>query len=185
MAYTAWSVVFGEQPTAAKWNQLGENDAGFKDGTNIDDNAILNRHMNNDSVTGDNLSLDTVQAVLASNFNTSSTSMVDVGLKVTLPAIGTWLLFCDIRAKVTTAGRYNVTELYNFTTSTKITDSERLSIYNDNGGDARKLGSTVRIVTTASINNSVGIRVKSGGAYSSDIESDTNGYSTILAVRIG
>lgn len=45
MAYTAWSVVFGEQPTAAKWNQLGENDAGFKDGTNIDDLAILERHI--------------------------------------------------------------------------------------------------------------------------------------------
>ncbi len=42
MAYTAWSVVFGEQPTAAKWNQLGANDAGFKDGTNIDALAITN-----------------------------------------------------------------------------------------------------------------------------------------------
>lgn len=29
MAYTAWSVVFGEQPSAAKWNQLGSNDAHF------------------------------------------------------------------------------------------------------------------------------------------------------------
>lgn len=45
MAYTAWSVVFGEQPTAAKWNQLGENDAGFKNGDNIDDDAILARHI--------------------------------------------------------------------------------------------------------------------------------------------
>lgn len=33
MAYTAWSVTFGEQPSAAKWNQLGTNDAGFYDGT--------------------------------------------------------------------------------------------------------------------------------------------------------
>jgi len=40
MAYTAWSVVYGEQPTAAKWNQLGTNDAGFKDGTNIDSGVI-------------------------------------------------------------------------------------------------------------------------------------------------
>lgn len=40
MAYVAWSVVFGEQPSAAKWNQLGTNDAGFKDGTNIDASAI-------------------------------------------------------------------------------------------------------------------------------------------------
>lgn len=47
MAYTSWSVVSGEQPSAAKWNQLGTNDAGFKDGTNIDDNAITMAHLNN------------------------------------------------------------------------------------------------------------------------------------------
>lgn len=29
MSYTAWSVVFGEQPSAAKWNLLGSNDAEF------------------------------------------------------------------------------------------------------------------------------------------------------------
>lgn len=40
MSYTAWSVVFGEQPSAAKWNILGTNDAGFKDGTNIDPDVI-------------------------------------------------------------------------------------------------------------------------------------------------
>lgn len=46
MAYTAWSVVAYEQPSAAKWNQLGDNDAGFKNGSNIDDLAILLRHIN-------------------------------------------------------------------------------------------------------------------------------------------
>lgn len=30
MAYAAWSVVFGEQPSAAKWNILGTNDARFE-----------------------------------------------------------------------------------------------------------------------------------------------------------
>ena len=29
MTYTSWSVVFGEQPSAAKWNILGSNDAHF------------------------------------------------------------------------------------------------------------------------------------------------------------
>lgn len=29
MAYASWSVVFGEQPSAAKWNILGSNDAWF------------------------------------------------------------------------------------------------------------------------------------------------------------
>lgn len=45
MAYTAWSVVYGEQPTAAKWNQLGANDAGFKDMTNVDNDAVIERHI--------------------------------------------------------------------------------------------------------------------------------------------
>lgn len=37
MAYASWSVVAGEQPSAAKWNILGTNDAFFEDfiiGTN-------------------------------------------------------------------------------------------------------------------------------------------------------
>lgn len=35
MAYSSWSVVFSEQPSAAKWNILGTNDASFNDGTGI------------------------------------------------------------------------------------------------------------------------------------------------------
>lgn len=52
MAYTAWSVVFGEQPTAAKWNQLGTNDAGFKDGTNFDADIIKSKHIDWAAVGG-------------------------------------------------------------------------------------------------------------------------------------
>lgn len=40
MAYAAWSVTFGEQPSAAKWNILGTNDASFNDGTGIAASAI-------------------------------------------------------------------------------------------------------------------------------------------------
>lgn len=40
MAYASWSVVFGEQPSAAKWNILGTNDASFNDGTGIGVAAI-------------------------------------------------------------------------------------------------------------------------------------------------
>jgi len=35
MAYASWSVVFGEQPSTAKWNILGTNDASFANGTGI------------------------------------------------------------------------------------------------------------------------------------------------------
>lgn len=40
MSYSAWSVVFGEQPSAAKWNILGSNDSSFNDGTGIANGAI-------------------------------------------------------------------------------------------------------------------------------------------------
>lgn len=35
MAYSSWSVVYGEVPSAAKWNILGTNDASFNDGTGL------------------------------------------------------------------------------------------------------------------------------------------------------
>lgn len=41
MTYTAWSVTFGEQPSAAKWNQLGTNDAGFRTGGNFPNGAVV------------------------------------------------------------------------------------------------------------------------------------------------
>lgn len=40
MAYASWSVVFGEQPSASKWNILGTNDASFNDGTGIGTSVI-------------------------------------------------------------------------------------------------------------------------------------------------
>jgi len=46
MAYASWSVVFGEQPSAAKWNILGTNDASFNDGTGIGSSVITESKMN-------------------------------------------------------------------------------------------------------------------------------------------
>lgn len=43
--YTAWSVVFGEQPSTSKWNILGTNDASFADGTGISDGVIKPEHL--------------------------------------------------------------------------------------------------------------------------------------------
>lgn len=41
MAYVAWSVVFGETPSASKWNILGTNDQSFNDGTGIGALAVV------------------------------------------------------------------------------------------------------------------------------------------------
>lgn len=50
MSYNAWSVVFGEVPTDTKWNILGSNDDSFNDGTGIADDAIIQRHLADESV---------------------------------------------------------------------------------------------------------------------------------------
>lgn len=97
MAYTAWSVVFGEQPTAAKWNQLGANDAGFKDGTNIDDEAILNRHVADDSLKGTKMLQETSTAV---SFAANWSSVANHEIRVTRK--GGWAFLSGIAVKSTT-----------------------------------------------------------------------------------
>lgn len=59
MAYTAWSVIYGETPSAAKWNLLGTNDASFNDGTGILDDAIIARHVSDGIIK--NVHLDTTE----------------------------------------------------------------------------------------------------------------------------
>jgi hypothetical protein len=79
--YTAWSVVFGEQPTAAKWNQLGENDAGFKDGTNIDAGAIITSLLADDGVTAQKMAYGQAyrrRGGNATDYSTAGTTNYDI-----------------------------------------------------------------------------------------------------------
>lgn len=55
MAYSADSFVADEQPTTAKWNKLWTNDASFNDGTGIADDAIIARHLADNSVFARNI----------------------------------------------------------------------------------------------------------------------------------
>lgn len=50
MAYASWSVVFGEQPSASKWNILGTNDASFNDGTGLP-NGVTRQFVYSTTVT--------------------------------------------------------------------------------------------------------------------------------------
>lgn len=69
MAYTAFSVVFGEQPSAAKWNTLGSNDAHFY------------------SFLGDSTTGFPIQHVFE-QLNTSSTTTSEIPVDDTIPQIG-------------------------------------------------------------------------------------------------
>lgn len=91
MAYVAWSVVFGEQPTAAKWNILGTNDASFHDGTGIDDDAILTRHVLDANITTNKLSTSAINLGYAETTSnqaalTSATPVDLTGLSTTITA---------------------------------------------------------------------------------------------------
>lgn len=84
MAYASWSVVFGEQPSAAKWNILGTNDASFNDGTGVVDGSQVGY----------------ANATLA----TTSTTTAQIPFDNTIPQSGegTEVLTCAITPKSTT-----------------------------------------------------------------------------------
>lgn len=88
MAYQSWSVVFGEQPSAAKWNILGSNDASFNDGTGFGDNIVLSR----------NLAPVLIQKVCSGAATTSGTTRLDVtGVTATFtPAIASTAIITGI-----------------------------------------------------------------------------------------
>lgn len=68
MSYSSWSVVFGEQPSAAKWNILGTNDSSFNDGTGIADGVIKPEHLKNGSSTLNTWVWDTWTPTLSGRF---------------------------------------------------------------------------------------------------------------------
>jgi len=82
MAYASWSVVFGEQPSAAKWNILGTNDASFNDGTGIGDNAIAARSLATNAIK---LGYSALTADAASS-GTTNTDVAGLATTVTVPS---------------------------------------------------------------------------------------------------
>ena len=73
MAYAVFSVVFGEQPSAAKWNILGTNDASFNDGTGIADGVLKPEHLKNGSSTLNSWVWDDWTATLTNATNVNGT----------------------------------------------------------------------------------------------------------------
>lgn len=79
MAYQAWSVVFGEQPSASKWNILGTNDASFNDGSGFANGAL-------GSVNA-SLANGIVCQVVRTNFSSAATGTTTIPSDDTIPQI--------------------------------------------------------------------------------------------------
>lgn len=90
MAYASWSVSFGEQPSASKWNILGTNDASFNDGTGIATNAIAASSLATSAITlGYAASTSTFTATPGSDTYANVTSL---SAAVTVPLGGRRIL---------------------------------------------------------------------------------------------
>lgn len=90
MSYTAWSVVDGETSTAAKLNQLGDNDAGFVDGTNFVDDIINARQLAN-TVMWEELGRDTLLSPKRYlNVSFSPKRFLKVLCALSMTSTGTW-----------------------------------------------------------------------------------------------
>lgn len=85
--YTAITFVANEQPTTAKWNLIGSNDASFNNGNGFEDGIIVNRHVAAGAVKGANLNLADI-GVLASTTTTGNfTATTDIqSLSMVIPA---------------------------------------------------------------------------------------------------
>lgn len=168
MSYASWSVVFGEQPSAAKWNILGTNDASFNDGTGIGANVIGSSQL---KATSQNSTPGTI-----SNIDTSYVT----GATLSLTA-GTYFLMARARANTSVAQSTTFTgEIYN-STGTAILDSTASTSEYVSGTQTANM-SIVNVTTvTLSVTSSVIARYKvddgSGSSGVNDI--------TLIAMPVG
>ena len=108
MAYTAWSVVAFEQPTAAKWNQLGDNDAYLKDVVSPMDTpsafrAYLSANQDVPTATNTPVELDTTMYNYGSDFDTAQNIYIapEDGVYIFVGKVGYVGLADGVRALLT------------------------------------------------------------------------------------
>lgn len=74
--YTAITFTANEQPTTAKWNLIGSNDASFNDGTGFEDSIILKRHLADNIITSEKMGTVAVSVPHASSFAVTTSNKV-------------------------------------------------------------------------------------------------------------
>jgi hypothetical protein len=84
MAYASWSVVFGEQPSAAKWNILGTNDSAFNDGTGLPMNNAASAYVATAETTTSTTYTDLATVTDTVTVTIGATGRVLVGIKTEL-----------------------------------------------------------------------------------------------------
>lgn len=142
-----------------------------------------------------NLALASGQSALASGFScTPGGGFEDVGLSVSLPSAGVYLISYNVRISMQVTGgsaHAMLCELYDATAAAAITDSQRLIFYDAVGsGTVWQLQSAYSSLVTVSVATSMKLYAEantfgSAGTWTnSQIGSDTNGQTTLSYVQI-
>ena len=173
-------------------------------GTVINAELPLNMHSNKitsvgtATTSGDALSYPwitstaSISSLSSSPYNLTLSNGVfeDVGLSITLPAAGTYLVFADVRSVVKLtigSGAYIKTKLRNTTDSVDITDSERLGAYIDTTGRQVYGTTTTNEIITVAASKTIKVYASrnAGTTYAtSAIYSDSDGKSRIGYTRL-
>lgn len=179
-------------------SKIEKNFEAVKTGVDSQDSSITTLNSNvstlqgqmttaNNNISALQAGLSYIQTNLSSHFtSTTTSSFQDTGLKLTLPTAGTWLLLSDLRSGTSAATQYGLYRYYNQTTSTEYANTYRLSGYFA-GSTVTSLQVTLpmtEIITTTTTNNIIGVELKPQGAYAISLFSDTNGYSSMKAIKI-
>lgn len=77
--YTAITFIANEQPTTAKWNLIGSNDASFNTGDGFEDGIIINRHLDTDVVKQDNIDFADWPAIVTGTSGSTTLAMTIPG----------------------------------------------------------------------------------------------------------
>ncbi len=158
MSYTPWSVAYAEQPSSAKWNELGANDAYFE--------AIHQDHLAN----GDLLGFASRTSDFSSATQNADVDVTSLSVTVTVPAGGRSVkitAFC--RSMYTSAAAQTIIQ-QSIKESTTVLES---SLFYTSDTNSNHCMHTVAVVTpsagshtykVAIFQNGVGTMVHTAGA---------------------
>ncbi len=142
MAYTAWSVVFGEQPSAAKWNILGTHYAHFYTYTGEGTNAI--------------------QQMKHTNYSAVATTTTLIPNDDTIPQITEGGEFMTQAITPLSATNLLVIEVQALLSSTSNSQWFALAIFQDSTANALAVGGSFEVTGTAPILMTAGHSMAAG-----------------------
>lgn len=167
--------------TSATLNSVDEDDMSSDSAT------LLPTQQSVKAYVDDNISSGATSAVLGSAFDMSgSTSFQDTLLDITLGSAGTWLVTYTVRADLEhTSLHWGQARVYNETNTAVETNSEfLLGLWSVSGRHQNTTSKTLMVTTSGSETLRLEVAPGATGYNRASIQSNTNGYTTVEAVKL-